>query len=104
MPSLAPGPLMVPCLMFLLSGYLDQKTALFSIMHCYEHGYEQDFRGSGKNKTIYRILSYRARGRRARADHATWPVSLKRHRMAMLGHFENRCPLGYWDSVHAVCD
>jgi hypothetical protein len=37
----------------------------------------------------------RARGRHARAHHATWPVSLKRHRMALLGHFEPRCPFGY---------
>jgi hypothetical protein len=39
----------------------------------------------GGNKKLYRILSYRARGRRAHADHATWPVSLKRHRMALSG-------------------
>jgi hypothetical protein len=35
---------------------------------------------------------------------ATWPVSLKRHRMALLGHFEPRCLLEYQDLAHAVCD
>jgi hypothetical protein len=50
--------------------------------------YEQDFRGSGeKYKKVSNFIIPRARGR-ARADHATWPVSLKRHRMALLGQFE----------------
>ena len=37
----------------------------------------------------FRILTYRARGRRARADHATWPVSL-------LSNIERRC----WDTLN----
>jgi hypothetical protein len=57
-----------------------------------------------KNLSSFMILVPLARPPRARADHATWPVSLKRHRMALLGHFGNRCPLGYLDSEDAICD
>jgi hypothetical protein len=46
---------------------------------------------------------------RAREDPATCAVSLKRHRLALLGHCESRWRLhsdllGYSDSADAVCD
>ena len=58
----------------------------------------------GEIKNISNFIIPWVRPPRARADHATWPASLKRHRMALLGHFEPGCLLGYQDLAHAVCD